>query len=94
MAGMAGAVGVEDDAGFLPAFMKIAKVIALQRGRSALSAVDFQVFATGNVIGITRHGNSPPPPPLIYCNQRDSGGLGLKSLSSKELRGKYWKETG
>jgi hypothetical protein len=80
-ASAAGAVGIEDDAGFLPTFMKVTKVIAFQRGRSALSAVDFQVFATRNAIGIKRHKKSPPPPPLIYWNQRDSGGLGLKSLS-------------
>jgi hypothetical protein len=80
-AAAASSVGVQDDAGFLPAFMKITKVIAFERGRSALGAVDFQVFASGNAIGIKRHENSPPPPPLIYCNQRDSGGLGLKSLS-------------
>jgi hypothetical protein len=43
-----GAVGVEDDAGFVPAFVEIAKVIALQGGRSALGSVDFEVLATGN----------------------------------------------
>jgi hypothetical protein len=56
-------------------------VVASERGRSALSAVDFEVLATGNAIGIKRHNWSPPPSPLIYWNQRDSGGLGLKSLS-------------
>ena len=40
-ASAARAIGVEDDAGFLPAFMEITKVIAFQRGRSALGAVDF-----------------------------------------------------
>jgi hypothetical protein len=56
-------------------------MIASQGGRSALRSVDFDVFATGNAIGIRRHDWSPPPSPLIYWNQRDSGGLRLKSLS-------------
>jgi hypothetical protein len=93
-AGAAGAVGVEDDAGFLPAFVEEAEVVASEGGRSALGAVDFEVLATRNAIGINRHEKSPPPFPLIYWNQRDSGGLGLKSLSKKGLRGKSWKQTG
>jgi hypothetical protein len=51
-AAAAGAVGVEDDTGFVPAFVEIAKVIAFQGGRSALGAVDFKVLATGNASGI------------------------------------------
>jgi hypothetical protein len=51
-AGAAGAVGVEDDAGFMPAFVEETEVIAFQGGRSALRAIDFEVFATRNAIGI------------------------------------------
>ena len=47
-----GAVGIEDDAGFMPAFMEKAEVVTLQGGRSALGAVDFEVLATGNASGI------------------------------------------
>jgi hypothetical protein len=62
-AGAAGAVGVEDDAGFVPAFVEKAEVVASQGGRSALGAIDFDVLATGNAIGINRHEKPPPPPP-------------------------------
>jgi hypothetical protein len=51
-AGATGAVGVEDDAGFMPALMEKAEVVTSQGGRSALGAVDFEMFATGNASGI------------------------------------------
>jgi hypothetical protein len=54
-AASAGAVGVEDDASVLPAFVEVAIVVTLQCGRFALGAVDFEMFATGNAIGIKRH---------------------------------------
>ena len=74
-ASAAGAVGVEHDAGFLPILMEVAIVVASECGRSALGAVDFEVFTTGNAAGINRHKKSPPPSPLILWNQRDSGAM-------------------
>ncbi len=62
-AGAAGTVGVEDDTGFMPAFMEKAEVVAPQGGRSALGSVDFEMFATGNASGIGRHSGSPSPSP-------------------------------
>ena len=51
-AGAADAIGVEDDAGFAPAFVEITEMITSESGRSALGAVNFDVFATRNAIGI------------------------------------------
>src|ERR1700674_2825261 len=48
----------------------------------------------GMLLGYDDIIRSPPPSPLIFWNQRDSGGLGLKSLRNKELQGKSWKQTG
>ena len=51
-AAAAGAVGAEGDAGSLPGFVEVAETVAAQGGRSALSAVDFDVLATGNAMRI------------------------------------------
>jgi len=47
----------------LPAFVEVAEAVAAQGGRSALSAVDFYVLATGNAMRIQRHNFLHPPLP-------------------------------
>ena len=54
-----GAVGAELDAFVLKALVKEAEAVAAESGRSALSAVDFDVLTT---IWITCHECLPPPP--------------------------------
>jgi len=55
----AGAVGGEFDPLVLKAFVEKAETVAAQGGRSALSAVDFEMLTT---IWIIRHWFCPPPP--------------------------------
>ena len=51
----AGAIGAEFDSLVLKTLVEETETVAAQGGRSALSAVDFEVLATGNAIGIKRH---------------------------------------
>ncbi len=83
-AASASTVGVEDDASVLPAFVEVAIVVAHQCGRFALGAVDFDMFATGNAIGIKGHKQAPSPSPLIYWNHRRG-----TRVEIFELKGSY-----
>jgi hypothetical protein len=76
---------VEIDVGFTPAIVKETETAALQRWRTALRTVDFDVLTTSDGTGIDRHEERSNPHPSGLVESRGWEEIPGKSLPGKGL---------